>query len=107
MYLRPPFADETAKISDWIKVRQCGIKYYLSLGDQRIIDKNFIIRPKVEFEVGINIQVSEKTMWKLLLPLFVHSLKQTVLIFVILNNLLSCISRGTFIFVIVFVFYNE
>ncbi|XP_057828078.1 uncharacterized protein LOC131039366 isoform X6 [Cryptomeria japonica] len=52
MYLRPPFADETAKISDWIKVRQCGIKYYLSLGDQRIVDKNFIIRPKVEFEVG-------------------------------------------------------
>nr|ATB19705.1 putative P-loop containing nucleoside triphosphate hydrolases superfamily protein [Hesperocyparis bakeri] len=52
MYLRPPFADEMAKISDWIKVRQCGIKYYLSLGDQRIVDKNFIIRPKVEFEVG-------------------------------------------------------
>lgn len=52
MYLRPPFAHEMAKISDWIKVRQCGIKYYLSLGDQRIVDKNYIIRPKVEFEVG-------------------------------------------------------
>eukprot|EP01018_Ginkgo_biloba_P039088 Gb_02093 [translate_table: standard] len=52
MYLRPPFAHEMAKISDWIKVRQCGIRYYLSLGDQRIVDKNYIIRPKVEFEVG-------------------------------------------------------
>ncbi|MQL98573.1 hypothetical protein Taro_031285 [Colocasia esculenta] len=50
MYLRPPFALEEANINDWIKVRQCGIKYYLSLGDQRIVDKNFIIRPKAEFE---------------------------------------------------------
>ncbi|XP_078432705.1 P-loop containing nucleoside triphosphate hydrolases superfamily protein isoform X2 [Wolffia australiana] len=52
MYLRPPFALEEAVINDWIKVRQSGIKYYLSLGDQRIVDKNFIIRPKAEFEVG-------------------------------------------------------
>ncbi|KAG6472389.1 hypothetical protein ZIOFF_069851 [Zingiber officinale] len=52
MYLRPPFTSEEAKINDWIKVRQCGIKYYLSLGDQRIVDKYFIIRPKAEFEVG-------------------------------------------------------
>ncbi|XP_020111084.1 uridine-cytidine kinase C-like [Ananas comosus] len=52
MYLRPPFASEEARINDWIKVRQCGIRYYLSLGDQRIVDKNFIIRPKAEFEVG-------------------------------------------------------
>ncbi|KMZ69422.1 Uridine kinase [Zostera marina] len=52
MYLRPPSAREEAKISEWIKVRQSGIKYYLSLGDQRIVDKNFIIRPKAEFEVG-------------------------------------------------------
>ncbi|CAA6668671.1 unnamed protein product [Spirodela intermedia] len=52
MYLRPPFALEEAMINDWIKVRQCGIRYYLSLGDQRIVDKNFIIRPKAEFEVG-------------------------------------------------------
>ncbi|XP_073100418.1 uncharacterized protein [Elaeis guineensis] len=52
MYLRPPFASEEAKINDWIKVRQSGIRYYLSLGDQRIVDKNFIIRPKAEFEVG-------------------------------------------------------
>lgn len=51
MYLRPPFTSEEAKINDWIKVRQCGIKYYLSLGDQRIVDKYFIIRPKAEFEV--------------------------------------------------------
>lgn len=51
MYLRPPSAREEAKISEWIKVRQSGIKYYLSLGDQRIVDKNFIIRPKAEFEV--------------------------------------------------------
>ena len=52
MYLRPPFALDEAVISDWIKVRQCGIRYYLSLGDQRIVDKNFIIRPKAEFEVS-------------------------------------------------------
>ncbi|WOH15565.1 hypothetical protein DCAR_0935107 [Daucus carota subsp. sativus] len=52
MYLRPPSASEEAHINDWIKVRQSGIKYYLSLGDQRIVDKNYIIRPKAEFEVG-------------------------------------------------------
>ncbi|KAK6122346.1 hypothetical protein DH2020_043966 [Rehmannia glutinosa] len=52
MYLRPPYASEEARINDWIKVRQSGIKYYLSLGDQRIVDKNFIIRPRAEFEVG-------------------------------------------------------
>ncbi|KAL0540050.1 hypothetical protein IC582_024278 [Cucumis melo] len=52
MYLRPPSASEEARINDWIKVRQSGIKYYLALGDQRIVDKNFIIRPKAEFEVG-------------------------------------------------------
>ncbi|GLT94443.1 hypothetical protein SLE2022_121830 [Rubroshorea leprosula] len=52
MYLRPPSANEEARINDWIKMRQSGIKYYLSLGDQRIVDKNFIIRPKAEFEVG-------------------------------------------------------
>ena len=51
MYLRPPSANEEARISDWIKVRQSGIRYYLSLGDQRIVDKHFIIRPKAEFEV--------------------------------------------------------
>ncbi|XP_015895495.3 uncharacterized protein LOC107429338 isoform X1 [Ziziphus jujuba] len=50
MYLRPPSASEEARINDWIKVRQSGIRYYLSLGDQRIVDKNFIIRPKAEFE---------------------------------------------------------
>nr|XP_027098427.1 uncharacterized protein LOC113717812 isoform X1 [Coffea arabica] len=52
MYLRPPSASEEARIIDWIKVRQSGIKYYLSLGDQRIVDKYYIIRPKAEFEVG-------------------------------------------------------
>lgn len=52
MYLRPPAASEEALINDWIKIRQSGIKYYLSLGDQRIVDKHYIIRPKVEFEVG-------------------------------------------------------
>ncbi|XP_031400560.1 uncharacterized protein LOC116210704 isoform X3 [Punica granatum] len=52
MYLRPPSASEEARINDWIKVRQTGIRYYLSLGDQRIVDKHFIIRPKAEFEVG-------------------------------------------------------
>ncbi|THG00127.1 hypothetical protein TEA_006930 [Camellia sinensis var. sinensis] len=50
MYLRPPSASEEARINDWIKVRQSGIRYYLSLGDQRIVDKNYIIRPKAEFE---------------------------------------------------------
>lgn len=52
MYLRSPSANEEARINDWIKVRQSGIKYYLSLGDQRIVDKYFIIRPRAEFEVG-------------------------------------------------------
>ncbi|KAL6969946.1 uridine,cytidine kinase [Sarracenia purpurea var. burkii] len=52
MYLRPPSASEEARINDWIKVRQSVIRYYLSLGDQRIVDKNYIIRPKAEFEVG-------------------------------------------------------
>ncbi|XP_020519552.1 uncharacterized protein LOC18428685 isoform X3 [Amborella trichopoda] len=52
MYLRPPSAHEAAKINDWIKVRQSGIRYFLSLGDQRIVDKSYIIRPKAEFEVG-------------------------------------------------------
>jgi len=56
MYLRPPFASEEMKIDDWIKVRQCGIRYYLSLGDQRIVDKYFIIRPKAEFEVYTDLQ---------------------------------------------------
>jgi hypothetical protein len=51
MYLRPPSAREEATINDWIKVRQSGIRYYLSLGDQRIVDKIYIIRPKAEFEV--------------------------------------------------------
>ena len=51
MYLRPPSASEEARINDWIKMRQSGIRYYLSLGDQRIVDKHFIIRPKAEFEV--------------------------------------------------------
>lgn len=55
MYLRPPSASEEARVNDWIKVRQSGIRYYLSLGDQRIVDRNFIIRPKAEFEVRINI----------------------------------------------------
>ncbi|KAI6688664.1 hypothetical protein NL676_025492 [Syzygium grande] len=50
MYLRPPSASEKARINDWIKVRQSSIRYHLSLGDQRIVDKHFIIRPKAEFE---------------------------------------------------------
>lgn len=55
MYLRPPSANEEARINDWIKVRQSGIRYYLSLGDQRIVDKHFIIRPKAEFEVKLSL----------------------------------------------------
>ncbi|KAG6556327.1 hypothetical protein Mapa_002270 [Marchantia paleacea] len=52
MYLRPPLSVETVKTSDWIRMRQCGIKYDLAEGDQRIVDKHFIIKPRVEFEVG-------------------------------------------------------
>ncbi|KAK9940968.1 hypothetical protein M0R45_017600 [Rubus argutus] len=33
------FGSEEAQINDWIKLRQSGIRYYLSLGDQRIVDK--------------------------------------------------------------------
>lgn len=51
MYLRPPSAREEVRINDWIKVRQSGIRYYISLGDQRIVDKFFIIRPKAEFDL--------------------------------------------------------
>ncbi|GKC11240.1 P-loop containing nucleoside triphosphate hydrolase superfamily protein [Tanacetum coccineum] len=39
MYLRPPSASEEARVNDWIKVRQSGIRYYLSIGDQRIVRK--------------------------------------------------------------------
>ena len=60
MYLRPPSASEEARINDWIKVRQSGIRYYLSLGDQRIVDKHFIIRPKAEFEVRIKSYIWHK-----------------------------------------------
>ncbi|KAL3688676.1 hypothetical protein R1sor_014985 [Riccia sorocarpa] len=52
MYLRPPLNGETVKTSDWIRMRQCGIKYELAEGDQRLVDKHFIIKPRVEFEVG-------------------------------------------------------
>lgn len=61
MYLRPPSASEEARINDWIKVRQSGIRYYLSLGDQRIVDKNYIIRPKAEFEVRFPLNYIEST----------------------------------------------
>lgn len=51
MYLRPPAQQDTSKISDWIRMRQCGIRYELAEGYQRIVDKHFIIRPRAEFEV--------------------------------------------------------
>lgn len=51
MYLSPPSAQEVLKTSDWIRMRQCGIRYDLAEGDQRIVDKHFIIKPRVEFEV--------------------------------------------------------
>lgn len=51
MYLRPPSASEEARIKDWIKVRQSGIRFYISLGDPRYVRNHFIIRPKAEFEV--------------------------------------------------------
>lgn len=52
IYLRPPYATDQGQTSDWIKMRQCGIRYDAVWGDQRIVDKHFIIKPKVEFEVG-------------------------------------------------------
>ncbi|CAM6040203.1 unnamed protein product [Sphagnum compactum] len=52
MYLTPPASRDSAKTSDWIRMRQCGIRYELAEGDQRFVDKNFIIKPKAEFEVG-------------------------------------------------------
>lgn len=73
MYLRPPSASEEARINDWIKVRQSGIRYYLSLGDQRIVDKNFIIRPKAEFEVRLSVLVYSCSV------VFVVKLKNTAL----------------------------
>lgn len=51
MYLRPPAQQDTSKISDWIRMRQCGIRYELAEGYQRIVDKHFIIKPRAEFEV--------------------------------------------------------
>jgi hypothetical protein len=51
MYLTPPASRDSAKTSDWIRMRQCGIRYELAEGDQRFVDKNFIIKPKAEFEV--------------------------------------------------------
>lgn len=32
-------------------MRQCGIRYELAEGYQRIVDKHFIIKPRAEFEV--------------------------------------------------------
>ncbi|KAH6559538.1 hypothetical protein KP509_1Z004100 [Ceratopteris richardii] len=52
IYLRPPCAIDQAQITEWIKMRQCGIRYDAGWGDQRIVDKQFIIKPRVEFEVG-------------------------------------------------------
>lgn len=52
MYLRPPAQQDSSKTSDWIRMRQCGIRYELAEGYQRIVDKFFIIKPKAEFEVG-------------------------------------------------------
>ena len=49
--MRPPFATDQGQTNDWIKIRQCGIRYDAGWGDQRIVDKHFIIKPKVEFEV--------------------------------------------------------
>lgn len=51
MYLRPPAYHDNAKTSNWIRMRQCGIRYELAEGDQRIVDKHFIIKPRAEFEV--------------------------------------------------------
>lgn len=52
IYLRPPYAMDQGQTNEWIKMRQCGIRYDAVWGDQRIVDKQFIIKPRVEFEVG-------------------------------------------------------
>ncbi|CAI5978461.1 unnamed protein product [Closterium sp. NIES-64] len=49
VYLCPPHNPTRTK--EWIRVRQCGIRYFLSVGDQRVVDRSFIIRPRAEFEV--------------------------------------------------------
>ncbi|CAI5494131.1 unnamed protein product [Closterium sp. Naga37s-1] len=49
VYLSPPHNPTRTK--EWIRVRQCGIRYFLSVGDQRVVDRSFIIRPRAEFEV--------------------------------------------------------
>jgi hypothetical protein len=51
MYLRPPAQQDSSKTSDWIRMRQCGIRYELAEGYQMIVDKYFIIKPRAEFEV--------------------------------------------------------
>ncbi|MCO5578177.1 hypothetical protein L7F22_032015 [Adiantum nelumboides] len=51
IYLTPPNAMDQSQITEWIKMRQCGIRYDAGWGDQRIVDKQFIIKPRVEFEV--------------------------------------------------------
>ena len=88
MYLRPPSASEEAKINDWIKVRQSGIRYYLSLGDQRIVDKHFIIRPKAEFEVRLH------STWFFvpMLPSFICNFKLLLFSRCLGLHLLGCIS---------------
>ncbi|KAI5075251.1 hypothetical protein GOP47_0009327 [Adiantum capillus-veneris] len=52
IYLRPPYTMDQGQTTEWIKMRQCGIRYDAGWGDQRIVDKQFIIKPRVEFEVG-------------------------------------------------------
>jgi hypothetical protein len=47
----PPAQQDTSKTSDWIRMRQCGIRYELAEGYQRLVDKHFIIKPRAEFEV--------------------------------------------------------
>lgn len=54
MYLRPPAQQDGLKTSDWIRMRQCGIRYELAEGYQRIVDKQFIIKPRAEFEVCVD-----------------------------------------------------
>lgn len=50
IYLKPP--GNNVRMKDWIRMRQWGIRYFYTEGNQRIVDRNTIIRPRCEFEVG-------------------------------------------------------
>lgn len=48
-YIRPPGGEN--RVKNWIPMRQCGIRYFVTEESSRIVDRNTIIRPRCEFEV--------------------------------------------------------